>query len=165
MLPLSVLIVFIAMKQFGVEANIVALSGIAIAIGTIVDMGIVMIENIRQKLESRSQNIPTRVLIYNAACEMGPALITAISTTLISFIPIFTMTGAEGKLFKPLAFTKTIALLASVILAIVLLPALSHLMMGKKNKWSNHPLYTKLHPFKPWLNYVLIGIATALVWY
>jgi Cu(I)/Ag(I) efflux system membrane protein CusA/SilA len=160
MLPLSVLIVFIAMKQFGVEANIVALSGIAIAIGTIVDMGIVMIENIRQKLESRSQNIPTRVLIYNAACEMGPALITAISTTLISFIPIFTMTGAEGKLFKPLAFTKTIALLASVILAIVLLPALSHLMMGKKNKWSNHPLYTKLHPFKPWLNYVLIGIAT-----
>ncbi len=130
-MPLAVLGCFIAMRFFKVDANIVSLSGIAIAIGTVVDMGIIVCENILKHLDAmpadeRADRRKTLPVIYNATCEVGSAVVTAISTTIISFLPVFAMEGAEGKLFKPLAFTKTFALLASVIIALTILPAAAH---------------------------------------
>lgn len=122
LLPLAVLMCFIAMKQFGVNANIVALSGIAIAIGTMVDMGIVVTENILKHLDAAAPEENRLEVIYRASSEVGSAVLTAISTTIVSFLPVFTMQAAEGKLFKPLAFTKTFALLASVIIALTMIP-------------------------------------------
>ena len=147
MLPLTVLMVFIGMKLFKVDANIVALSGIAIAIGTIVDMGIVVTENIIRHLEKAKEK--TKEVIFNAVSEVGGAVLTAVSTTVISFLPVFTMMGAEGKLFKPLAYTKTFALIASIIIALTILPAMAHLLLGKKEKRLNFEIAI----FKrfPWL--------------
>ena len=110
LLPVAVLMVFIAMKLFGVDANIVALSGIAIAIGTMVDVGVILSENIIRHLEDNKDKLPINTVVYNATTEVSGAIITAVLTTIISFIPVFTMIGAEGKLFRPLAFTKTFAL-------------------------------------------------------
>jgi len=134
LLPLAVLMCFIAMKTFGVDANIVALSGIAIAIGTMVDMGIILCENILRHLdEARPDENPLEV-IYNASSEVGGAVLTAVSTTIVSFLPVFTMIGAEGKLFKPLAFTKTFALAASVIVALTIIPPAAHVLFATKVK-------------------------------
>ncbi|MHC4783367.1 MAG: efflux RND transporter permease subunit, partial [Planctomycetota bacterium] len=109
LLPLAVLMCFIAMRFFKIDANIVALSGIAIAIGTMVDMGIVICENIVRHLQEAPAEKSRLQIIYDATCEVGSAVLAAISTTIVSFLPVFTMIGAEGKLFRPLAFTKTFA--------------------------------------------------------
>ncbi len=130
MLPLAVLMTFIGMKAFGVEANIVALSGIAIAVGTIVDMGVVLCENILRRLEEADPEDDPRETIFRASAEVGSAVLTAVLTTIVSFLPVFTMEAAEGKLFKPLAYTKTFALLASIILALTVLPAAAHVLFG-----------------------------------
>ncbi|HQL80204.1 MAG TPA: efflux RND transporter permease subunit [Verrucomicrobiota bacterium] len=132
-MPLAVLIAFICMKLFGVEANIVSLSGIAIAIGTIVDMGIILCQNILQHLEEAEPDDNRLEVIYRASSEVGGAVLTAIATTVIGFLPVFAMTGPEGKLFKPLAFTKTFCLIGSVIVALTVLPAAAHILFsGKK---------------------------------
>ena len=128
LLPIAVLMCFIAMKFFGVDANIVALSGIAIAIGTMVDMGIVICENILRHLDEASPEESRLEVVHRAASEVGSAILTAVSTTVISFLPVFTMIGAEGKLFKPLAFTKTFALIASVITALTIIPPAAHIL-------------------------------------
>lgn len=132
MLPLTVLICFIAMKLFKVDANIVALSGIAIAIGTIVDMGIVICENIIRRLQEADENENKLEVIHRASSEVASAVLTAVATTVVGFLPVFAMTGAEGKLFRPLAFTKTFALIASVILAITVIPPAAHILFTKK---------------------------------
>ena len=132
MLPLTVLMCFVAMKTFGVDANIVALSGIAIAIGTIVDMGIVVCENILRHLESAPPEVPRLEVIHRGASEVGGAVLTAVATTIVSFLPVFAMTAAEGKLFKPLAFTKTFALLSSIIIALTVIPAAAHILFCAK---------------------------------
>ncbi len=136
MLPITVLMTFIGMKLFGVDANIVALSGIAIAIGTIVDMGIVLSENILRRLdEAQADESNTKLtidVIYRATCEVGSAVLTAVATTVVGFLPVFTMEAAEGKLFKPLAYTKTFALIASIIIALTILPSAAHVLMGCK---------------------------------
>jgi Cu(I)/Ag(I) efflux system membrane protein CusA/SilA len=136
-LPLAVLLCFIAMKLFGVDANIVALSGIAIAIGTIVDMGIVVCENILRHLSAAPPDAPRLEVVHRAASEVGGAVLTAVATTVVSFLPVFTTIGAEGKLFKPLAFTKTFALIASILIALTVIPAAAHVLFcgrvsGKK---------------------------------
>lgn len=131
LLPLTVLMTFIAMKLFGVDANIVALSGIAIAIGTIVDMGIVICENILRHLENAHPEENRLEVIFRASSEVGSAVLTAIATTVVSFLPVFTMDAAEGKLFKPLAFTKTFALIASVIVALTIIPPLAHILFTR----------------------------------
>lgn len=128
LLPLAVLMCFIAMKTFDVNANIVALSGIAIAIGTMVDMGIIMCENILKHLDEAHPDENRLEVIFRASREVASAVITAVSTTIVSFLPVFTMTAAEGKLFKPLAFTKTFALLSSVIVAITIIPPAAHIL-------------------------------------
>ncbi len=132
MLPLAVLLCFIAMKYFGVAANIVALSGIAIAIGTIVDMGIVISENILNHLQKSPKNVSRLEVIHRASSEVGTAVLTAVATTVVSFLPVFTMIGSEGKLFKPLAFTKTFAIIASIIIALTVLPPASLILLTGK---------------------------------
>ncbi len=132
LLPIGVLMTFILMHFFGVDANIVALSGIAIAIGVMVDIGIVDVENILRHLEMpenkgvRGKRLLT--VIYNATTEVRAAVVTSIATTIVSFLPVFAMEAAEGKLFHPLAFTKTFALISAFILGIVVLPTLMHIL-------------------------------------
>jgi Cu(I)/Ag(I) efflux system membrane protein CusA/SilA len=132
LLPLAVLMCFAAMKVFGIDANIVALSGIAIAIGTMVDMGIVVCENILKHLQEAAPDEDRLQVVLRASKEVGSAVVTAVSTTVVSFLPVFTMVAAEGKLFKPLAWTKTFALVASVIVALTVIPPLAHVLFTNK---------------------------------
>lgn len=132
LLPLAVLMVFVGMRYFGVDANIVALSGIAIAIGTMVDLGIVLSENIVNHIKAAVPGQKLAVSIYSAASEVSSAILTAVTTTIVSFVPVFTMEAAEGKLFRPLAFTKTFALVAALIVALFILPTLAHWIFGLK---------------------------------
>ena len=124
-LPISVLLVFIAMKFFNVQANIVALSGIAIAIGTMIDLAIILSENVLKKLEDSPGNSLVKN-IYNGSAEVSSAILTAVLTTVVSFIPVFTLEAAEGKLFIPLAYTKTFALIAAFLVAVLILPTLMY---------------------------------------
>lgn len=138
LLPVAVLMVFISMKLFNVDANIVALSGIAIAIGTMVDVGVILSENIIRHLDmentdAEGNKLPINTVVYNATAEVSGAILTAVLTTIISFLPVFTMVGAEGKLFRPLAFTKTMALTASIIVALFLIPPFAAFLFRKKN--------------------------------
>jgi len=140
LLPVAVLMVFITMKLFNVDANIVALSGIAIAIGTMVDVGVILAENMIRHLEDEKLRLnengkeyTTNEIIYNATAEVSGAILTAVLTTIISFLPVFTMIGAEGKLFRPLAFTKTMALTASLIIALFLIPPIAAFLFRKTN--------------------------------
>jgi len=142
MLPVTVLMTFIGMKLFRVDANIVALSGIAIAIGTIVDMGIVLSENILRRLDEASENESRLEVVYRATTEVGGAVLTAVATTVVGFLPVFTMQAAEGKLFKPLAYTKTFALIASIIIALTILPAVAHALLGWR--WPRRGPFTTL---------------------
>lgn len=156
LLPVAVLMVFIAMKYVGVAANIVSLSGIAIAIGTMVDIGVILSENIIRHLDKNDKKLPVNTVVYTATKEVSGAIITAVMTTIISFIPVFTMIGAEGKLFRPLAFTKTIALVASVIIALCLIPPFAAFIFKKRR-------------LKTTLRYILNGMVfllgtTALVY-
>ncbi|KHE92691.1 MAG: efflux RND transporter permease subunit [Candidatus Scalindua rubra] len=132
LLPIAVLMCFIAMKTFSVDANIVALSGIAIAIGTMVDMGIIMCENILRHLDEADPEEDRLEVIFRATREVSGAVLTAVSTTIVSFLPVFTMIGAEGKLFKPLAFTKTFALFSSVIVALTIIPPAAHILFSAR---------------------------------
>ncbi|MFL0354347.1 efflux RND transporter permease subunit [Xanthomarina sp. GH4-25] len=133
LLPVAVLMVFIAMKLFNVDANIVALSGIAIAIGTMVDVGVILSENIIRHLDEDEGKLSINTVVYKATTEVSGAIVTAVMTTIISFIPVFTMIGAEGKLFRPLAFTKTFALTASLIVALFLIPPFAAYLFRRKS--------------------------------
>ena len=158
LLPLAVLMSFIGMKVFGVDANVVALSGIAIAIGTIVDMGIIICENILTKLDEADPEEHSLVIIYEAATEVGSAVLTAVATTIVSFLPVFTMQAAEGKLFKPLAYTKTFALIASVVVALTVLPPLAHLLFSRAKKGNRPGMIQLVMPM------LLIVAGTVLAW-
>ncbi|MFC2109507.1 efflux RND transporter permease subunit [Bacteroidota bacterium] len=138
LLPVAVLMVFITMKLFNVDANIVALSGIAIAIGTMVDVGVILAENMirhldddKLRLSADGTALTTNEVVYNATAEVSGAILTAVLTTIISFVPVFTMIGAEGKLFRPLAFTKTMALSASLLIALFLIPPFAAYLFRK----------------------------------
>jgi Cu(I)/Ag(I) efflux system membrane protein CusA/SilA len=126
-LPIAVLSTFIIMRYTGVDANIVALSGIAIAIGVLVDVGVVLVESIIRRLE---QNVvrgkALAELIYQSVKEVAGALTTGMLTTIISFLPVFAMQAQEGKLFGPLAYTKTFALVSAFVLGFALLPTLAY---------------------------------------
>ena len=134
-LPIAVLIAFIAMNQFGVDANIMSLAGIAIAIGTMVDIGIIISENIFRGIADwenagRPNGETGRLAkITEMTREVTPAVITAVSTTVVSFLPVFFLTGRDYRLFAPLAWSKTYALVASLIVAILLVPPLARLFL------------------------------------
>jgi Cu(I)/Ag(I) efflux system membrane protein CusA/SilA len=156
-LPLAVLTGFTAMKLLGVQANVVALSGIAIAIGTLGDMGIIIAESIYRRLENADSGENLLPLVYRGAAEVGGAVVTAVMTTLISFAPVFLLTGAEGKLFRPLAMTKTLVILASVIVALAVIPAMAHALFGfRPRRWR-----------RPWLFFeglIYVGGLIAILW-
>ena len=165
-LPVGVLMCFIAMRYFGVDANIVALSGIAIAIGTMVDMAIVLAESMVYRLENAPPGESRLESIYEATVEVASAVITAVATTIISFLPVFTMEAAEGKLFRPLAFTKTFALVAAIFVSIAFIPALAHQLYGLRGRRSagkEEPANSS-----PWRGYLRSGVniflAVLLAW-
>ena len=142
-LPIAVLMAFIAMNVFGVDANIMSLAGIAIAIGTMVDMGIIISENVFRGIadwekSGRPGGEPERLrVITRMTSEVAPAVITAVSTTIISFLPVFFLTGRDHRLFAPLAWTKTYSLFASLLVAVLLVPPLSRLLIKspKRKSW------------------------------
>ena len=139
-LPLAVLASFGLMKLFGVSANVMSLAGIAIAIGTMVDMGIVLVENMVAALEEEDNHHSRLVRLRLAAAEVAPAVATSAATTIVSFLPVFGLTAAEGKLFGPLALAKTFALLGSLGLAVLVLPTLASTLIwppgrGKKERF------------------------------
>ncbi|MBN2347413.1 MAG: efflux RND transporter permease subunit [Bacteroidales bacterium] len=161
LLPVAVLMTFIVMKWAGVEANIVALSGIAIAIGVMVDVGIVFVENILRHLEmpentdAKGKHLVS--VIYCATVEVSSAITTALGTTIVSFLPVFAMQAAEGKLFRPLAFTKTFALLASFLLGIIVLPTLANIIFSVKfDKKRIHRIFNSI--------LIAAGILFAIGW-
>ncbi|MGE4488958.1 MAG: efflux RND transporter permease subunit [Kiritimatiellales bacterium] len=170
MLPLAVLLCFIAMKLFGVQANIVALSGIVIAIGTIVDMGIVICENILRHIDQAPAEEPRLETVHRAVSEVGSAVFTAVLTTVVGFLPVFTMTGAEGKLFKPLAFTKTFALVASIIIALSVIPPAAYMLFGRKKGGARLPSAPRTPRrgvpthVSTWIVVLLVGILLTHTW-
>jgi Cu(I)/Ag(I) efflux system membrane protein CusA/SilA len=138
LLPVAILMVFVTMKLFNVDANIVALSGIAIAIGTMVDVGVILAENMIRHIDDEKLRLredgtlfTMNEVVYNATAEVSGAILTAVLTTIISFVPVFTMIGAEGKLFRPLAFTKTMALSASLVIALFIIPPIAAYLFRK----------------------------------
>jgi Cu(I)/Ag(I) efflux system membrane protein CusA/SilA len=124
MLPVGVLMAFTAMKALGLGSNIMSLGGIAIAIGAMVDAAIVMIENAHKHLERAPPGKPRLEILVEAATEVGPALFFSLLIITVSFLPIFTLEAQEGRLFSPLAYTKTFAMAAAALLSITLVPAL-----------------------------------------
>jgi Cu(I)/Ag(I) efflux system membrane protein CusA/SilA len=145
-LPLAVLIAFVTMKHLGVTSNIMSLGGIAIAIGVLVDAGVIMVENCYRKLsavppEEREERRPE--VIVSAAKQVGRPIFFSLAIIILSFVPVFLLEGQEGKLFRPLAFTKTFSILGSALIAITLLPVLmSWFMRGKMPPESANPVST-----------------------
>ena len=123
-LPLGVLIAYICMHVLGLSSNIMSLGGIAIAIGAMVDAAIVMIENAHKRLERAPPEKPRSEVLIDAAIEVGPALFFSLLIITVSFLPIFALEAQEGRLFKPLAYTKTFAMAAAALLSVTLVPAL-----------------------------------------
>jgi copper/silver efflux system protein len=164
-LPLGILASFIVMQAQGVNANIMSLGGIAIAIGAMVDAAVVMIENAHKHLEAWAQQHPDETLqgearwrvIGDAAAEVGPALFFSLLIITLSFVPVFTLQAQEGRLFSPLAFTKTYAMAASAGLAVTLIPVLmGYLIRGHIPKESSNPLVRGLIAlYRPLLDSVL----------
>lgn len=152
-LPLSMALAYVAMYHLGVDANIMSAAGLAIAIGDVADMGIIMTENIYRRLaenpERRRDRAGFAKLVEEGAHEVGPAILTAVLNTILSFVPVFFLEGQEGKLFKPLAYTKTFAIAASVLLALTVVPALALLTL-QELRWSK-------------LRRVIVAVVVALV--
>ena len=140
-LPVGVLISFMIMYKQGINANIMSLGGIAIAIGAMVDAAIVMIENAHKHIEREGGKKPHWDLILDATREVGPALFFSLLIIAISFLPVFTLEAQEGRLFRPLAFTKTYAMLGASLLAVTIVPVLmGYLIRGRIRPETKNPL-------------------------
>jgi Cu(I)/Ag(I) efflux system membrane protein CusA/SilA len=179
-LPAAVLMSFIAMRVVGVGANIMSLAGIAIAIGTMVDMAIIVSENVYQHLAdwekgslggsiqvSQSPRLPDSQtpalksrsdVVYEATVEVAPAVVTAVATTIVSFLPVFFLTGRDYKLFSPLAYTKTFAIAAAMIAAVTIVPALCRLMLRSSVRRKSTAFMAGL------LLAGLLGLASYFLW-
>lgn len=141
LLPLGILFSFIVMYHQGINANIMSLGGIAIAIGTMIDAGIVMVENAHKHLERDAGKKPRIEILIDAAVEVGPSLFFSLLIVTVSFLPIFALEAQEGRLFKPLAFTKTYAMAGAALLSITVVPALMvWLVRGKILPEERNPL-------------------------
>lgn len=172
-LPLGVLAAFLVMRAQGVNANIMSLGGIAIAVGAMVDAAVVMIENAHKKIEHWEQEHPGEVLrgeahwkvVTDAATQVGPALFLSLAIITLSFIPVFTLQGQEGRLFAPLAFTKTYAMAGAAILSVTLVPVLMGLLIrGRIPLETENPInrwFTAI--YQPALDWVMRKPRTTLV--
>jgi len=170
-LPLGVLIAYICMQALGLSSNIMSLGGLAIAIGAMVDAAVVMIENAHKHLERAPPDKPRSDILIEAASEVGPALFFSLLIITVSFLPIFALEAQEGRLFKPLAFTKTFAMAAAALLSVTLVPALMMLFVrGRIVPERKNPVNRLLMwLYRPVIRAVLkaksltIGLAVALL--
>jgi Cu(I)/Ag(I) efflux system membrane protein CusA/SilA len=164
-LPLGILAAFVVMKAQGVSANIMSLGGIAIAIGAMVDAAIVMIENMHKQLERAGRDCDYWEVARRSAVEVGPALFFSLLVITVSFLPVLTLTGQEGKLFSPLAYTKTYAMAASAALAVTLTPILmGYLIRGRIAPETGNPVNRILHrAYRPLLLFALQKPGTTLL--
>ena len=153
-LPIAVLLAFIPMRLMGITANIMSLGGIAIAVGAMVDEAVVMIENVHKKLEHAPPGADRKELTIAACKEIGRPLFFSLIVITVSFLPVFTLEAQEGRLFKPLAYTKTFSMFMAAVLSITLAPALMVLLSrGKIIPESRHPVSRTLQRFyHPWMN-------------
>jgi copper/silver efflux system protein len=176
MLPVGVLMAFGAMKLLGIGSNIMSLGGIAIAIGAMVDAAIVMIENAHKHLERAEPGQSRVTILIEAASQVGPALFFSLLIITVSFMPIFTLESQEGRLFSPLAFTKTFAMAAAALLSVTLVPALMVLFVRGKiipehrnpiNRfliWIYRPVIKGVMRAKILVILIAVGILAATVW-
>ncbi len=176
MLPVGILIAFIAMRLLGLGANIMSLGGIAIAIGAMIDAAIVMIENAHKHLERAPPGKPRVDILVEAASEVGPALFFSLLIITVSFLPIFTLESQEGRLFGPLAFTKTFSMAAAALLSVTLVPALmvlfvrGHIVPEQKNPvnriliWIYRPVISGVLKVKTLTILAAVAILAATVW-
>jgi Cu(I)/Ag(I) efflux system membrane protein CusA/SilA len=140
-LPVAVILSFVPMYLLKIESNIMSLGGIAIAVGAMVDASIVLVENAHKRLEKAPPGVPRGEIIISATKEVGPAIFFSLLIITVAFLPIFALTGQGGRLFKPLAYTKTFAMFFAAIVSITLAPALmSVLIKGKIKPESEHPV-------------------------
>ncbi len=160
-LPVAVLIAFLVMFGQGISSNIMSLGGIAIAIGAMVDAVIIMIENAHKHLERDQGKKPHWEIIRDAAVEVGPALFYSLLVITVSFLPVFTLQEQEGRLFKPLAFTKTYSMAAAALLSITLAPVLmGWFIRGKIPKEEKNPI----NRFLIWLYKPVVDLAIRYRW-
>lgn len=179
-LPLTIAITFLWMKFAGVESNIMSLGGIAIAIGAMIDASIVMVENVHKKLQAHADNVGSKLegkerieLILGAAKQVGRPIFFALMLIVVSFLPIFALSGQEGALFKPLAYTKTFAMLTGAIISITIVPILMvYLVRGKivdeRKNWLNRFfiwLYSPLLKGALYLRYLVPFVLVGFVVY
>ncbi|OGP72280.1 MAG: cation transporter [Deltaproteobacteria bacterium RBG_13_60_28] len=164
-LPLGVLISLAIMYQFDISANIMSLGGIALAIGVMVDAAVIMIENAHKHIEHAPPDAPRAPLVLEAAKEVGPSLFFSLLVITVSFLPIFVLTGESGRLFKPLAYTKTFAMAAASILAVTLVPVMMVVFLkGKIPPESRNPLNRlSMRLYHPALGAVLRFPKTAII--
>lgn len=141
-LPLGILSAFLVMRWQGIDANLMSLGGVAIAVGTMVDAGIVMVENVHRRLQGVGEAVGGRLAAVTEACvEVGPALFFSLLIVALSFLPVFALSDQEGRLFAPLAFTKTWAMLASALLAVTVVPVLIWLLVrGRIRREEDNPV-------------------------
>ncbi len=156
-LPLGILMAFLVMKWQGLNANIMSLSGIAIAIGAMVDAAIVMIENAHKHIEHDGGKKDHWQIILDSSKEVGPALFYSLLIITLSFLPVFTLQAQEGRLFKPLAFTKTYSMAAAALLALTVVPVfMGYLIRGKIMPEEKNPINRFLiKAYRPVINFVL----------
>ncbi len=139
-LPIAILLSFIPMAFQGLSANIMSLGGIAVAIGAMVDAAVVMIDNVHKKLSQDHEPVDRKALIIRAMQEVGPSIFFSLVIITISFIPVFSLEATEGRLFKPLAFTKTYSMAFAAILSVTLIPALAVLLVRGKIHSERNPV-------------------------
>jgi Cu(I)/Ag(I) efflux system membrane protein CusA/SilA len=172
-LPIAVLMSFLVMYGQGISSNIMSLGGIAIAIGAMVDAVIIMIENAHKHIEHDGGKKPHWQIIRDASIEVGPTLFYSLLVITVSFIPVFSLQAQEGRMFKPLAFTKTYSMAAAALLSITLAPILmGFFIRGKVPPEEKNPINRALiwlyHPLIDWVIrwrwHVIIGAATVIVW-
>ena len=156
-LPLGVLGAFLLMRLFGVSSNIMSLGGLAIALGAMVDAAIVMVENAHKHLERAAPDAPRLPVIYAACREVGPALFFSLLIITVSFLPVFTLEAQEGRLFVPLALTKTFAMAVAALLSVTLVPVLMLLLVrGRILPEARNPLNRALIAlYRPCLSFAL----------
>ncbi|BBL70499.1 efflux RND transporter permease subunit [Methylogaea oryzae] len=157
MLPVGILAAFVVMQAMGINANIMSLGGVAIAIGAMVDAAIVMIENAHKHLERAGPDDNRLAVLIAAAKEVGPALFFSLAVITVSFLPVFALEEQEGRLFKPLAYTKTFAMAAAALLSVTLVPVLMNLFIrGRIVPESENPLNRVLiRLYRPLIGWVL----------
>ncbi len=148
-LPIAVIIAFLPMKLMGLSSNIMSLGGIAIAIGTMVDAICVLVENAHKRIESAPPNADRLPLIIDSAKDVGRPIFFSLLIITASFLPVFALEAQEGRLFKPLAYTKTFAMFGAAILSITLVPVLMTIFIGKGKIWAEkeHPVSKRIHAF------------------